>query len=41
MSEKSPLFNSAVELLAHSIELFTQGKEEKQQSDASYMDSFY
>jgi hypothetical protein len=29
MSEKSPLFNSAVELLAHSIELFTQGKEQK------------
>lgn len=29
MSEKSPLFNSAVELLAHSIELFTQGKERK------------
>ena len=29
MSDKSPLFISAVELLAHSIELFTQGNERK------------
>ena len=29
MSEKSPLFVSAIELLAHATELYTQGNEGK------------